>query len=413
MELELVNRFERLAEVERDWEALLVRSKNDVPTSSPIWLGSWWRIFGGRRGRRLCTALFWEDGRLVGLAPLLRRKVGLTLGFDVERIELLASGEQERNEICSDYIGPIIETGLEQRVCIKLADSLYAGVFGGWDELLMQSMDASTVAPPLLAANLRPGSVRYAVTHASPYIPLPKSFEDYLAALPSQGRYLLRKSLRDLEAWSKDVQFHVATNLSELERGRKILECLHAERWNAAGKPGAFDSVRFRAFHDQIMRQLLERGALELCWLTAGGEPIAALYNIVWDGRVYFYQGGRSLRVPKKIRPGIVAHAFAIRRAIELGRREYDFLAGNARYKLDLALDFHAIATLYATERPLIPRLKHVAGYVRQELRRGQSWLSHAAQRGTRAKLADAGDDERTRETRAAGRDGGVVRSDE
>src|SRR5690606_24346713 len=107
-------------------------------------------------------------------------------------------------------------------------------------------------------------------THASPYIPLPASFDDYLAALPSQSRYLVRKSLRDLESWAGKVEFHVADSLSRLEQGRKILECLHAERWSAAGKPGAFDSVRFRAFHDQIMLQLLERQCLELCWLSAG-----------------------------------------------------------------------------------------------------------------------------------------------
>ena len=85
------------------------------------------------------------------------------------------------------------------------------------------------------------------------------------------------------------------------------------------------------------MPELFDRGALDLRWLIVAGEPIAVSYSIIQDNRVYYYQGGRSTSVPKGVRPGTVLHLQAIRAAIAAGREEYDFLGGDARYKLQLA----------------------------------------------------------------------------
>jgi CelD/BcsL family acetyltransferase involved in cellulose biosynthesis len=55
--------------------------------------------------------------------------------------------------------------------------------------------------------------------------------------------------------------------------------------------------------------------------------------------------------LPKELRPGVVLHALAIRRSIELGRREYDFLAGGSRYKQDLALAVRPLCTVRLVRR--------------------------------------------------------------
>jgi CelD/BcsL family acetyltransferase involved in cellulose biosynthesis len=77
----------------------------------------------------------------------------------------------------------------------------------------------------------------------------------------------------------------------------------------------------------------LGQNALQLLWLTARGEPLAAMYNLVWDNKVYFYQCGRKHDVPSKISPGTVLIARAIQKSIAEGRREFDFLAGVSPYK--------------------------------------------------------------------------------
>ena len=109
------------------------------------------------------------------------------------------------------------------------------------------------------------------------------------------------------------------------------------------------------------MPAFLKAGALQLLWLTVRDEPIAAIYNILWNGKVYFYQSGRKIDLPSKIRPGLVMQAYALRRAIEAGRREYDFLGGAARYKLQLALASRPLVQFRAVRRALREQARRCA----------------------------------------------------
>src|SRR5205823_1776515 len=166
-------------------------------------------------------------------------------------------------------------------------------------------------------------AARCTVTGAAHHIPLPETWEAYVRRLSANDRRYLLRSLRDFDAWAgPDVQIGRVTTPAELEEGKRILARLHAERWAAAGRAGVFRKSRFAAFHDAVLPQLLAEGALELIWLQARGEPLAALYNFVWNGKVYNYQSGRKVDLPRGLRPGIVLHARAIRAAIEAGRRE-------------------------------------------------------------------------------------------
>src|SRR5262249_40572230 len=111
------------------------------------------------------------------------------------------------------------------------------------------------------------------------------------------------------------------------------------------GRKGAFASAHFRAFHDAVMPRFLHAGELDLSWIVARDQPVAVAYSLVHAGKVRFYQGGRR-PLEKHLRPGIVLHALALRRAIEAGLSEYDFLGGQARYKLDLALATRPLVAL-------------------------------------------------------------------
>lgn len=347
--LELLRDLDALESLRPAWEDLAARCTTSEPMLQPFWLLPWWRIFGTSGGRSLRVLVMREGSRLVGLAPLLARVHWYRPGLPFRRLELLGSGESQEDEICSEYIGVLAEQGAEAKVARSLAAALRDGLLGDWDELLMPAMAGdgpllSTLVSELSRIDLH---TEVETTSLAPHIPLPTSFDAYLASLPSSRRYLVSRSLRDLEAWAKGkVALERANTREELSRGRELLESLHGERWRASGRDGVFASGRFRAFHDEVMPALFERGALDLLWLQARGEPLAALYNIVWQGKTYFYQSGRRLDLPKPIRPGIVIHALAIKRAIELGHREYDFLAGSSQYKTQLALESRPLVKL-------------------------------------------------------------------
>ena len=322
------------------WSDLLGRSDRPGLSLTPDWLLTWWTVYGPLQGRRLRLVLFHDAGRLVGLAPLARRRHWHRGVVPFRRIELLASGEREGHGLCSNHLNVIVERGAEETVARGLASAVASGALGTWDEVVLPMMDGDGPMPALLAAAFRDiGLAAETVeTARAPYIPLPRTWDAYLAGLSSSRRRHVTRSLRAFEEWAGgEVRLERAADPAGLERGKQALVQLHHARWAGGSQSGVFRSPHYLQFHDAMMRRLLERGDLELLWLVVRGEPAAALYGMRCGDTVYAYQMGRRLDVPAGVRPGGVILAYAIRRAIEAGRREFDLLADEAPYKLQLA----------------------------------------------------------------------------
>jgi CelD/BcsL family acetyltransferase involved in cellulose biosynthesis len=368
----LVTEAEEADRLRDDWEGLLARCERNELTLTPDWLLTWWQVYGPLQGRQLRLGLFHDDTQLIGLAPFARRWHAYLDCLPFRRLEFLASGEREGHGICSNHLNVLAARGHEQAVARRLVEGLCAGTFGTWDEVVLPMMDAEGPMPAELAAALRRADLPVTVeqTGGAPYIPLPATWDEYLQSLSRSHRHLLGRSLRAFEDWAGGpVRLERVAGRADLEKGKRILVDLHHARWAKDGQEGVFRSPAFLRFHDRMMERLLERGALELCWLSVRGEPVAALYAMVWDGKVSAYQLGRKPHLPTKLRPGYVIMAYAIRAAIEAGRRELDFLADECLYKNQLALVTRRLVRLRAARPCLRERVRRAAESGRRGLR--------------------------------------------
>jgi CelD/BcsL family acetyltransferase involved in cellulose biosynthesis len=373
------------------WSDILSRSRCNGPMLSPDWLLPWWQVFGSVQGRQLCVLLFHDGGQVFGLAPLLRRRHWHRGLLPLRRLEFLGSGERESEAICSDYLSLPVVAGREAAAVDLLAGALASGALDPWDEMVLTMMDGSGPLPALLAERLRQAGFHTELTDISqaPFVPLPDSWDGYLKLLPKKYRATARSSLRHFDTWAAGrAQLHQATDAGSLEVGKRILMDLHHARWHEAAVPGVFRAPRFVAFHDLVMPRLLERGALQLLWLTVADEPVAAMYNIVWNNKVYFYQSGRRTDVPGNVRLGVVMVLHALRLAIAEGRGEFDFLAGTALYKKQLAPVPRPVVQLRVAQpglrsltRAALERAASCARGLRNGLRHAGAWL----RRGSRS----------------------------
>ena len=336
------------------WVALLERSAGNELTLTPDWLLTWWRVYGPEDGRQLRLVFFFDADRLVGLAPLLWRCHWYRRVIPFRRLELLASGEREGQGICSNHLNIVAERGVEEAVAHRLVVALQDGTLGPWDEVVLPMMDDDGPMTVLLMAAFREAGLmaEKVETARAPYLSLPATWDDYLNSLTRGQRRHITRSLRSFDQWAEGTaRLECATNLVELERGRRVLIDLHHARWEQGG--GVFREPSFVQFHDAMMRRLLECGALELLWLSVRGEPVAALYGMVWNNKVYAYQTGRRLGVPGEVRPGGVLLTLTIRRAIEAGRREFDLLADEAPYKRRLTATVRSLVQVRVARRGL------------------------------------------------------------
>ena len=369
--IRVIRHVEGLEAIRPAWRHLLDRSSHAQPVSTPLWLLAWWREFGERDGRGLRAVTVEDDGDLIGLVPLSLRLAAHRGAIPVRRLELLGTGEVEADEIGSDYVGGLAVAGREAEVAQAVAVAIAGGTLGSWDELRMPGMSGEDALVPALHRGLVACGIAADVAASGQcmFIPLPPTWEGYLAALDGTRRYAVTRTMRELDKWAGPGGWTLrrAVTEADLGEGRAVLVDLHARRWRAAGREGVFASPRFSRFHDEVIPGLHrgEDGAsLDLSWLVVQGRPIAAAYSVRYRDRVQFYQSGRRTDVPKAFSPGIAMHALAIRQAIDDGLREYDFLAGASRYKRQLSLAERPIVTLRAVATGLRARAVEAARVV-------------------------------------------------
>ena len=91
---------------------------------------------------------------------------------------------------------------------------------------------------------------------------------------------------------------------------------------------------RMERFFRRVLAAFAERGACRLWFLDTSSGPIAAFVTIEWDERVGLYNSGFD-PASAALSPGVVLLAQLVRDAIERGRRTFDFLRGEERYKYE------------------------------------------------------------------------------
>ncbi len=101
----------------------------------------------------------------------------------------------------------------------------------------------------------------------------------------------------------------------------------------------------------------------------AGERIIGYLYNFRHNGRVYAYQSGFADADPRE-RPGVVAHALAIRHALGSGLRVYDFMAGRNRLKESFATSCEPMLWQVVQQPRLAFRFEHLARQLKQRIAR-------------------------------------------
>ena len=360
------------SELTQAWSDLLRRSARRELTHTPDWLLTWWHVFGPLEQRELRLGVFQEGARLVGLAPLLRRRHWYRHWLPFRRLEFLGSGERIGEGICSNHLSIVAERGAEELVARRLVEAMVEGAFGAWDEIVMPMMSADTVWPELLVEEFRTAGYRAEITRTAgaPYLPLPATWNAYLHGHSSNNRRNIERSIKRFDQSAGAMELECISSFADLERGKDVLIQLHHDRWASDHQAGVFEALHFRDFHNRLMQLLAARDMLELLILRVGGVPMAALYSMVWDNKVYAYQSGRRMDVRANAHFGDLLFSLAIRRAIEHGRREFDLLADEAVYKRHITPHTRALLQVRAARPRLAEAIRRLGMSCLARLRR-------------------------------------------
>ena len=296
------------------WQTLHATTALRSPFLTWTWQSEWARAFAPDDRLEIRRVLD-DAGRLLGLLPLYEVEPGvfrLIGGVDV-----------------SDYLDLIAEAGREAEVWAALVSSRPVGR-PVWD---LHSIPAASPTVRQLPALAAEHGVEATVTleQRCPVLAVPASWDAYLAALSGKHRHELLRKTRRLEREVPGA--HAVGVAAPADLASRLDDFLDLHRRSRAGKARFMDE-RMEAFFRRVAATLAETGGIRLWLLDAAGGPLAAFLCLEWDGTVGLYNSGFH---PDQaaLSPGLVLLAHVIRDAIARGKRRFDFLRGEERYKYD------------------------------------------------------------------------------
>jgi CelD/BcsL family acetyltransferase involved in cellulose biosynthesis len=314
--------FEALA---KEWNALVRASANDTLTLTHEWLTTWWEVFG--EGRELYILLVRDGNELIGIAPMLKRTVQHYGVLPFRRIEFLASGEDEADEICSDYLDFILKRGREEEALNLILHYIYERDTD-WDEVLLTDIAGDSVNLPFVKAFCEDSGIKMQQVRdeIAIFLPLTKKFEEIVTSVSPGFRRRIRNDRKTFEAYGGQIR--LMDNQESFEEGFEALKELHQTRWMSRGGEGVFSSEKFTRFHRLFAPKAIAHSWLNLYVAFKDDKPIAAIYNFVYNNKVHYYQSGFRHDNSGLHSPGVLMQAHAIEDAIQKGFKEFDFLKG-------------------------------------------------------------------------------------
>lgn len=262
-----------------EWNALLKRSAADTPFLTLEWQKIWWQHLGNDNPL-LVYAFRDEAEALCGIAPLFRG---------------VNKGQRQLNTIgcadVSDYLDMIVAPGLEKPVFAALLDALSAPGIPEWDAIDLCNIPQVSLTPDILGglALARGWRVTTSAQDVCPVIPLPVTWDEYLARLDKKERHELRRKMRRAEQSSESVQCRVTVGEETLDAD---LDAFIALLIKSRPDKAAFMSDTMRCFFHEVGHAAQRAGWLQLAFLEVNGVRAAAYMNFDYRNQIMVYNSG-------------------------------------------------------------------------------------------------------------------------
>ncbi|HEX5322196.1 MAG TPA: GNAT family N-acetyltransferase [Capsulimonadaceae bacterium] len=372
--VDVVTEAQGLQDLREEWQQLVTGCPKATVFQSYEWLATWWRFFGKTRpGRRLFVITVRdESGTLIGLAPMM---TSLWYGTLIRRVSFLGEG-------ASDYHDVLAVEHQAEEACQAIYSFLARD--RSW-----RVGDLNQLREGGLLRGIAPSEgsgVRYKdySQEACPYLPYPtaknpeEKWNALLSTLGKKMRYNVGYYERLLTRTYR-LEINIAGSEEKVDEALSALFELHRRRWNERWLPGVFAGRRVQAFHRAVSREFLKNDWLRLHTLRLDGEIQAVLYCFAWRDRTCYYQAGFEPTLAR-LSLGTVLTAKAIRKSIDEGREQFDFLRGDEPYKERWTRGAVRINSRRLIGRRASPSLPFATGVCRIESSvetRFKHWMHH------------------------------------
>ncbi len=314
----------------RDWSNLVNADPAGTVFHTPGFLKLYWEEFA-ERPEHLLLAFAEHDGAQVGAVAFER--IGDTLRF-------LGGTE------ITDYMGPVAEPELAPAIASELVAALAKRE--EWRVADLRGLPEDRAWLGLLAEAAGAQGFDAEVTEdqngVAPFLPIPGSYEAYLAGLPAKLRHEIKRKARRLE--TEGGPYHVA--LAQRDTLDADLDRFVQLHRSSEGPKGVFMQPGMEIFFRRLGEAFLPRGIFSLTFIEVAGEKVAGTIGFRFEGTYSLYNSAFD-HAWRHLSPGMVLVAEDVRIAIEGGCSAFDLLKGDYAYKYRFGAQPRAVKRLVIT----------------------------------------------------------------
>lgn len=301
-------------EIWADWESLLSECAKPTVFQTPLWHRAWWdEEETGQAELRLVSIR--ENGTLVCVAPLMYRDD-----------TLMSLGDPD----LWDYQTFVTAPGRESELYQELFDYL---VEQPWDKMELSSLPEGSHSLELIPdmARSRGYSVDVSEQDVSPGLPLPSTWDDYLAGLSKKGRHELRRKFRRLEN-NGTYKVYSVDGASSLDGS---LDDFFRMMRDSRQDKAMFLTPKREQFFRHMAEEMARADVLRLFFMEVSGERVASVMCFDYGQVRFLYNAGYNPEYAS-LSVGLLLKSTCLRQAIEQDMEYFDFLRGDERYKYEL-----------------------------------------------------------------------------
>jgi CelD/BcsL family acetyltransferase involved in cellulose biosynthesis len=317
----VIDDYESFVALESEWNEAVLRAQIAHPFLRHEWVRTWWDSFAG--DRQLHIVIVRNDGRIVGIAPLMRESA-VVYGLPVRRLALVANDHTPRTDF--------VVAGDENEVYRAIWNSL-ACEMDRWDVLQLTQLPETSrtirAMSGLASADQLPIGTWKSTD--SPYLELAGTWESYWAGLSAKFRSNVRNRLTRLKQIG-EPRLEILSDTAAIAAARDDIWRLEASGWKDKEGTSIGSDPAVQKFYTLLAERAADRGWLRLLFLTVGRKRIAVSYSAVYDGGLFLLKTGHD-REFHACAPFKLLTYFAVQEAYARGLREVDFLGDTEPWK--------------------------------------------------------------------------------
>lgn len=349
LNIRVVTNEDEFYSLHSEWDNLVQHSNAKVYQTFE-WLSMWWKYYKNEKLDRLLCLLFYQNDKLVGIAPLYVRHKTF-LGFEFYRRIYFLGGDTSLgisfglffDQGPSDYLDIISLPEYEQNVAESFIRFFHEHP-DSFDEMVLANARSDSNLFRNVIPVLKKNALSWKISEADecPYVKTPNSLDDFFISRSASVRRRLQQSWKGVEEKSLFTLEEVK-NTTDLHTAFSEMKRLHQTRWNRLGYPGFFGDPRYEKFFENILQLFFARGWVWCKSAVSGKKYLAGRLAFKYKDEYYDYLSGIDDLAPEiKKRPGLVLLIAMIQDAITEKAFGVDLLRGNEAYKNDFTSNINS-----------------------------------------------------------------------